>query len=214
MVILYDKVSPAAPVVAMIGAFVMAASLRHATYFLFAPTHGQSSFLEPEETEFFAESLYRAPREAHGYVITICLYAGAYALIARSNVTASVLLALCACLFAWKKTFVPSHHLRSNAYKRAGQRLALVAIPAVLVTIWALLDGVAHRNHSAQIEAALAAGESSAAGPDSSQKSQHSKNGLGGYESIILWPVLEKKQIIPPLPTQASLLAPGYRGLL
>ena len=209
MVILYDEVSPAAPVVAMIGAFVMAAGLRRATYFLFAPSHGQSSFQEPEETELFAESLYRAPREAHGYVITICLYAGAYALIAHSNLTASALLALCACLFAWKKTFVPSHHLRTNAHRRARRRLALVVIPAVLVTIWALLDGVAHRNHSAQIEAALAAGESSSAGPDSSQKSQHSKNGVGGYESIILWPIPEKKQIIPPLPTPTSLFALG-----
>src|SRR6202041_1640169 len=32
---------------------------------------------------------------------------------------------------------------------------------------------------------------------------------IGGYESLILWPYPERKQIVPPLPIEESLLGPG-----
>jgi hypothetical protein len=40
------------------------------------------------------------------------------------------------------------------------------------------------------------------------QKAKSSAHGLGGYESLILWPIPEKKQIVPPL-AETTLLAPG-----
>jgi hypothetical protein len=163
------------------------------------------------DTELFSESLYRAPPDAHGYAIALLLYAGACALAIRSNFTATALLALCAFLFVWKQTFVPSHDLdRNREYRRAALRLAYVAIPAVLVTVWALLDGVAHRNRIAEMNAAASAGNQTSTNESAHKKtnSQSSASGLGGYESLILWPFPEKKQIVPTLP-EASLLAPG-----
>jgi hypothetical protein len=34
-------------------------------------------------------------------------------------------------------------------------------------------------------------------------------SGIGGYESVILWPYPEKKQIVPPVKFEETLLAPG-----
>ena len=122
----------------------------------------------------------------------------------------AALLALGASLFAWKRTFPQIHRFNSNyEYKRAALRLAIAAIPAVLITVWALLDGVAHRNHLAQINAAFAAGDGNSPHDHAKPKTNSSGNGIGGYESIILWPVPEKKQIAAPLPSRTSVLAPG-----
>jgi hypothetical protein len=143
-------------------------------------------------------------------VITFLLYAGGCALAIRLNLTAAALLALCAFLFVWKQTFAPNHDLdRKREYRRAALRLACAAIPAVLVTVWALLDGEAHRNRMAEMNAALAASnETASEHMHRKTNSQSSAYGLGGYESLILWPVPEKKQIVPPLP-EISFLAPG-----
>ena len=104
-----------------------------------------------------------------------------------------------------------SHDLdRNREYKRAALRLASVAIPAVLVTVWALLDGAAHRNRIEEMNAAVSTsnGTSTSESADQKTKSQSSAYGLGGYESLILWPFPEKKQIVPPLP-EVSLLVLG-----
>ena len=76
MVIFSEQLSAATALVGAIGAFLLATGLRHATSFLFAPAPRPASHSELEEDELFAESLYRVPREVHGYVIAICLYAG------------------------------------------------------------------------------------------------------------------------------------------
>ena len=210
MAVFSDQLSPATAIVAAIGAVFLAAGLRNATFSVFAPVVPDSASYESEEAELFSESLYRAPWEAVGYVITFLLYAGGCALAIRLNLTAAALFALCAFLFVWKRTFVPDHDLdRNHEYRRAALRLACVAIPAVLVTVWALLDGVAHRNHAAEMNAARAARNETASEHTHQKKnSQSSAYSLGGYESLILWPVPEKKQIVPPL-TEISLLAPG-----
>ena len=211
MIIFSEQVSPAAALVAMTGALILANGLRSVTASVFVPAQHDTSYLAPEEAEIFAESLYRAPHEVHGYLIAICVYAAGCALATRSNLTAAALLALGAFLFAWKRTFVQDKVLESSkVYKRGALRLALIAIPAVLVTIWALLDGVAHRNHLAEVNMALADnGTSANDGAQQKATDQASTNGVGGYESVILWPLPEKKQIIPPLTAQESLLAPG-----
>ena len=65
-------------------------------------------------------------------------------------------------MFVWKRTFVRHRKLDGNyEYARATLRLACVVIPAVLVTVWALLDGVAYRNRA---EAAALAGDGAGAG--------------------------------------------------
>jgi hypothetical protein len=145
-------------------------------------------------------------------VIAICLYAAGAALLTRSNYTAAALLAFSAFLFAWKRTIPQTQSFESDhEYKQAALRLQRVVIPAVLVTIWALLDGVAHRNRDAETNAALAASNGTVASEHvhPNTRSQSSAYGVGGYESLILWPLPEKKQIIPPLLTPATFLAPG-----
>jgi len=211
LAIFSDQLSPAAAIVSAIGALFLAAGLRHATLSVFAPAVPDSANSKSQNADLFSQALYRAPWEPHGYVITFLLYAGACALAMRFNLLAAGLLALSAFLFVWKLTSAPSHHPdRNREYRRAALMLAYVALPAVLVTAWALLDGVAHRNRIAGMNAAPSAGttNSTSAGAHQSTNAQSSAYGLGAYESLILYPVPEKKQIVPPLP-ERSLLAPG-----
>jgi hypothetical protein len=212
MMIFSEQMSAATALAAALGAILLATGLRNATFFVVAPAELHSSSIEPKESELFTESLYRAPPEAHGYAIAISLYAAVCALLNRWNLTAAALLALGAFLFAWKRTFAQSGDLYTNhESKRAARRLALVAIPAILVTIWALLDGVAHRNRVSEMNAELAASDGNSAIEHAHKKTQPqaSVSSISGYESIILWPIPQKKQILPPLLARATLLAPG-----
>jgi hypothetical protein len=159
-----------------------------------------------EKRELFVESLYETPGEAHGYFIALCLYAGGWALTSRSNSAAAALLASATFLFAWIRAGARGSAGGSVVesrvqYRRAAVRLACVAIPAVLVTAWALMDGVQRRNHVVTVRPAESGGEASARKGTSS--------GIGGYESVILWPYPEKKQILAPVKLEETLLAPG-----
>jgi hypothetical protein len=129
----------------------------------------------------------------------------------RSTLIASALLAPCAFLIAWKLTLDPDPALEiPNRSTRAAERFGRIALAAVLVTVVVLFVGVAKRN---QGDAVFAHGKTIPQGGESEQASklhaQGSASGISGYESIILWPIPEKKQIIPPLPAPTSLLAPG-----
>jgi hypothetical protein len=94
--------------------------------------------------------------------------------------------------------------LNGIAMRRAAARLVRMALAAVLVTAWALLYGVAHRQSGVRGSASAAAGDGSV-----KAARQSSQFGPGGYESVILWPYPEKKQIVAPLARHDSLLAPG-----
>lgn len=207
MAIFSEQISAGTAFVAMIGAFVLASGLRSATHFVFVSAPHSASSSTSADVGLFADSLARSSLEIHGYAIAISLYAAGAALLFHSICTAAALLALSAFLFAWKKT-VPrgGQFVSSDQVRRATLRLVCIAIPAVLITAWALLDGVAHRNLVAQVNTASAPA-------DRVNKSARrvSSSGLGGYESVILWPYPEKKQIIPPLPIHDSSLAPGTR---
>jgi len=212
MVMFYEQISAASAFVAMIGAFVLTSGLRSAAFPAFASGQPRPSVPEMADGELFAESLYRPPIEAHGYVIALSLYAAGAALLTRLNYTAAALLAFSASVFAWKRSMPQrTSDETGNQYRQATLRLALIVIPAVLVTIWALLDGVAYRNRVAELNAALAAGNGAATNDNANQKSRPKAStlGFGGYESLILWPFPEKKQLLPPIPMEDSLLAPG-----
>ncbi len=204
MVIFSEQLSVAAAFVAMIGAFALSSGLRSTTALVFAPAPAGPSLRKTAHMELFAESLNHPPVELDGYVIAISLYAAAAALITHSIYTAAILLACTAFLFAWKRTFPPNESfVYHRELRRAALRLAWVAIPAVFVTIWALLDGVAHRNLLAPPELSTKEGDH--------RKSASSAHQADGYESVILWPYPEKKQLVPPIPQEDSLLAPGAK---
>lgn len=159
--------------------------------------------------ELFADSMQAPVLRLHGYAIAISVYAAAFALYDHSLSMATALLGIGAFLFAWESALPfkgPSPRPQS---RRGARRLVRIAVSAVLVTVFALLDGIAHRNR-------VDASDATHAGANDPSRSDVSKRdvtnpamGWGGYESIILWPPPQKKQIIPPLPPRTDLLAPG-----
>jgi len=217
MILFSEQVSAVTALVAMVGAMALAAGLRSAARTLFAPVSQPCTVWEYNNIELFAESLYQPPFDARGYAIAVALYAAGWALTTHSNYTAALLLASGAFLFAWERT-APIDCSSDRAsdcssdrpsdtraeYRRSVRRLALVAVPAVLFTMWALLDGFAHSDPAIQTAHLHPS-------PADSKREIGKPGGfsLSGYESIILWPVPDKKQIVPPLPPGASLIAKG-----
>jgi len=209
MTLFAEQVSAAAAFVAMIGAFVLSAGLRRATYVVFAPAHPKA--LPWEDGDLFSESLYRPPVEFHGYIIALSLFGAGAAIASRSNYTAAALLAMSAFIFAWKRTVPGGEALEREVHlKRAVMRIACAVIPAILLTMWALLDGVAHRNEVARASAAASADARAKSVPPDA-KVPFSASGIDGYESVVLWPDPKKKEIVPPLAVDDSLLAPGTK---
>jgi hypothetical protein len=208
MAMFSEQLSGATAVVAGIGAFFLAVGLRQSTFSVLTPATEPASVAH-KNLELFAESLYQPRAEAYGHVIAVSLFAACMALAAHQNLIAAGLLASGMFLFAWKKTLVLSAEPR-RPYRKTALRLSLVVIPAILVTVWALLDGVAHRNRLESL-AVLAADQTVPASDDTSKEAQpnSASRGTGGFESLILWPFPEKKPIIPPVPQQLSFLTPG-----
>jgi hypothetical protein len=209
LALFYEQISGAAALVAGAGASLLAIGLRQSTFSLFAPEPRAVSVEGHEKFDIFAESLHRQRGEAHGYVIAISLTASIFALATRQNLAAAALLATSTFLFAWKGTFVsPFRPVRP--FRQSAVRLALVAVPAILVTVWALLDGVAHRNR-VKVAGIPPEDRTQAALVDPSQRTrqQAASTGAGGYESLILGPFPEKTQIVPPVPAHLSFFGPG-----
>lgn len=207
MVIFYEQITPVTAGVAAIGAFVLASGLRRVPVELPpAPVRWPAEW--PEKDELFADSLLRKHWDGNGLLIAVAIYLAGYAIVGRSFMAASLLLGLAAFLFGWKRTVRPEWTGQTNrSLRRAVVRLALIVLPAVLVTGWALLDGVAHRNRVMADSAAHAA--EGVSGAEQKAAKQNTARGLGGYESVILWPYPAKKEIAAPLPAQTGVLAPG-----
>jgi hypothetical protein len=156
----------------------------------------------------FADTLRTHPRRPQGYILSISIYFAFYELNQGWILDAAGLLAICAYTIFWLQTLEPqpafSHHQPTY---RATRRLAIVLIPAVLVTLYSLLAGIEHRNRAEA--AALVAANGSADETKTDAPNPASANGISGYHSIILWPIPPKKEIVPPIPQAASFLAPG-----
>lgn len=205
MLLFEEQLSAAGALTAMVGALVLGSSLRHAIDSTLGLPRPLSSLLPLNKSEIFEESRYRPPIQIHGYMIAIGIYLACLALATRSYYTAASLLAGSSFLFAWKG-YVPASDAVDDRTSRnkAVARLLKTALPALLVTMWALLQGTAHRN--AEGQSANTSGVNT-----KSAKSQMVTNryDLDGYESIILWPYPDKKQIVPPVLVHKDLLAPG-----
>ena len=205
IVLLSRQDSPVSVALSAVGAALLANGLRRILPSAGSP-HPQDSTLQPDERELFVATLRTAPREAHGYVIALCLYATGYFMISRFYLTAGVSLALAAFLFTWKRA--PELATADNN-RRAALRLAAIAVVAVLVTLFVLLDGVGHRNRMEASNLALARGNNQG-GDVSARPGTVKVPGISGYQSIILWPLPQKKQIAAPVP--ASLLPSAARA--
>ena len=213
IVILSEQLSPATAFVAMIGAFVLISGLRRVSSSVQITIPHLVAASEQANANLFVETLYPAPLEIYGYVVAIGLYAGATAFFVRSNFIATVFFVLAACVFAWKKTLPQDQGFdRSRESRRAALRLVWITIPALLVTAWALLDGVAHRD--GVVEAGTGETLHSA---DPLKKNSETQShyptlmGVDGYESVILWPYPDKRPVMPPITAKGMLLAPGSK---
>ena len=206
MILFHEQLSSAGALVAMLGAFLLGTSLRYATYSIHAPAEEPLPVSQFNSGDLFEESLYRPPIEVHGYAVAIGVYLACASLATHYYYTAACLLSGSAFLFAWKEGVSTGASAdRRHQYKKAVFRLARIAIPAVLVTMWALLSGVAHRS------GAVAASPTASANKDKAGKSllTNAKLNLDGYESVVLSPYPDKKQVLPPVLLHKELLAPG-----
>ncbi len=204
--------SPLTGPVAILAAALLGTTLRKAI----PPAtvlYPESPAAAPADSGLFAATLRRPRREAYGYIVALCIYLAGYYYANRWIIDGSSMLGLSAFIFAWKLTLEPTQRPDSRMQTaQAARRLAFAVLPAILVTLFALLYGVEHRNRI-ESDAALASTNSQSQGDDPSQEpetaSQDSATGISGYQSIILYPVPQKNRIVPPIPVQTAFLAPG-----
>ncbi|HEV2322392.1 MAG TPA: hypothetical protein VGS10_00445 [Terracidiphilus sp.] len=195
--------TPATAIIIAIGAAVLGLGLRKGIPAASDPA--------PEETGMFAATL-RTPRfEATGYVMSACFYLAFLAFADRQNVNAGAPLAVCTFLLAWNLTRAPRTEQSGRGRTRdAATRLSRAAVPAILLTLYALLFGIQVRNEKAARAAAAAAAENSvtANAKHSNGNTLGGGNGLKAWQSVVLWPAPPQKQgIIAPM--HSRLLAPG-----
>jgi hypothetical protein len=197
-VLLSRQDSPVSSVLSALGAALLANGLRRIIPFEAGSRDLRAPTARWESGELFAATLYTPPRETHGYVIALCIYATGYFLVNHFYLNAGAPFAAAAFLFAWKRTLVQQPTESNETRSRAALRLAVVSAAAVLVTLLAMLYGIGHRN---RVEAVLAAAIGRGGGAAESNQLQHGVyvTGASGYQSIILWPALEKPQILAPV---------------
>ncbi|MGC1294520.1 MAG: hypothetical protein WA869_05720 [Alloacidobacterium sp.] len=195
--------SPVAPFIAIVGAALLATSLRGMASVVLAPAQPGLSSFGYGKGDLFATALYQPPVEAHGLVIALCIYASGYALFHGFTFASSAFGAVATFLIAWKWGFVPSETFDYKEEREgAVLRLTLVALAAVFVTFWAMLD-VSYHNELGSIGAmANAIAKTSVKIKSAASLPSY------GYESVILLPQPAKKDLIFPFSAPGSLTAP------
>ena len=211
VVLLSRRGSVGAALLGVMGAAIMASGLKRILVSDAGPIDQNSPGWKTEGRELFAQSLLNPPRDEHALVIAFCIYAAFYAWQKHATLTASILLALCAFLLAWKLTLARDYTLENKASRsRAALRLTREAFTAVVITMAVLLMGLQHGIYSNAMDAASASDRSSdRTAPREKSRSGNSAAALSGYESIILWPVPQKKKLLAPSPSGTP--SPGLR---
>jgi hypothetical protein len=200
LVLLFRKDSAWAPAVAAAGAAVLAVSLRRSGPPALSPA---SAPPEEERQEIFAQCLRSAPTEWSGPVIALCVYGEALVFARGWLFAGCVLLALAPFNFAWVRT--PTEHSgrfgsRMNA---ATLRQASSAIPALAVTVLAMLAGMGHDLHLWGM--GLGGGQGHSATDLQKTQNLPADPSLGGHVSIILLTAPQNQQFQVPRPTQPLL---------
>jgi len=196
--------SPVAPFIAVVGVALLSTSLRGIASVVLAPAQPALSSFGYGRGDLFATALYEPPVETHGFVIALCIYASGYALFHGFTFASTAFGAAGTFLFAWKWGFMPKETFdRNTERERAVLRLAVVALPAVFVTLWAMLDSAHYHNELGSIGALT----NVLAKKNVKVKSLASMPGYG-YESVILLPPPAKKDLIFPFTAPGSFLAP------
>jgi hypothetical protein len=195
VVLLSRQRSIGAALVAAIAAAFMAAGLRKVV----SPPE---IALKVGGRELFSQSLLTYSKERYAFFIALCIYGGFFALHKNAFLAASILLGLCTFLLAWKATLVSEWPFRQKSEPRPTLRLVREGSSAILLTTAVLLLGIPR---------GIYPGSSSAAGRNPISRARQEKGrpgeaaaALSGYESIILWPVPQKKKLIAPTSSGTS----------
>jgi hypothetical protein len=204
VVLLSRQRSIGAAAVGAMGAALMAIGLRKVLTPDAAALHRAG--WKPEGRELFTQSLLTPSREGHAFFIALCIYGGFYALHKHAFLVASILLALSTFLLSWKSTLAsewPPENKESRS--RPALRLVREGLTAVLLTTAVLLLEFQRGTYSNAMSAASAPDRSSV-GRYLQEKSRpgNSAAALSGYESIILWPVPQKKKLLAPTSSGTS----------
>jgi hypothetical protein len=158
-----------------------------------------------EARELFTQSLLTPSREGHAFFIALCIYGGFYALHKHAFLVASILMALSTFLLAWKSTLSSDGPPgKAGSHSRHALRLAKEGLTAVLLTTAVLLLGFQRGIYSNAMSAASAPDRSSVSRYLQEKSRPGNSAALSGYESIILWPVPEKKKLLAPTSSGTS----------
>jgi hypothetical protein len=204
VVLLSRQRSIGAALVGAMGAALMATGMRKILKPDAATLHRAGWKMEGRE--LFTQSLLTPSRERHAFFIALCIYGGFFALHKHAFLVASILLALSTFLLAWKLTLAsdgPSENKGSQS--RPALRLAREGLTSVLLTTAVLLLGFQRGIYSNAMSAASAPDRSSVRRfLQEKSRPGNSAAAISGYESIILWPVPEKKKLLAPTSSGTS----------
>ena len=203
IVLLSRQDSMWAPMVAAAGATVLAVSLRKSGP---KAAQGQQAFetsdlsdiADSSEPVIFAETLKTPATEWYGPLVAVCLFSEGFVLAQGWLFPACALLAIAGFAFAWARTSAaPSGQQSVRKLTSVTIRQTSSALPALIVTVLALLIGVSHDIGAWGLGSGIA--HRNAAGEASFEKSD-ARLGAGGHVSIILLSAPQKQQILAPRP--------------
>jgi hypothetical protein len=199
IVLLSRQDSAWAPAVAAAGAAVLAVSLRRTGPAALDQSSAPVPVIdEPLQQELFAQSLRTARAEWYGPAIAVCIFGEALVLARGWLFPGCVFLASAAFAFSWART--PAAHPGSiRKITTAALRQAKSAVPALIITMLAMLIGMrhdiqqwgagfdlAHRHHTADSKNLL------------KKQDIQPHAGAGGHVSVILLTAPLKQQLIAP----------------
>jgi hypothetical protein len=192
IVLLSRQDSVWAPAVAAAGAVVLAVSLRRSGSAAFEPVWVEEA---GEAAELFARTLEKAPVEWYGPVVAICLFGEAIALARGWLFPACALLAVAGFAFAWARAGAKrAGTQRIRSITTVALRQSKSAVPALTVTVLAMLIGVRHDMQAWGLGAGIGHGAEAA----QTQKSATAV-GAGEHLSIVLLTAPQMPQYFAPL---------------
>lgn len=161
---------------------------------------------EVEQRQIFAKTLAPLPpRNAVAFWLALCLYAAPAEILDHDPITASGLLMMFSFCLSWQLIQPHTEALPSSRmHKRAIRRLLSNSLAAVLITYIAL--------HAWNPKASNSIAHAATTTTPKNQNEAKPKNfsamsasARSGYQSIVLWPILDKKKfVLPPPPGTVS----------
>lgn len=140
-------------------------------------------------------------------ITSICLHGAMLAIVVRSFVTATILLAICGFVLTWHLMGTGGHSKSNKGPVYAFLRLTWVMALAIVITSIALLPRILSRSAS-EISRLLGLRQNPRERSTAKKQSQNPPNGPS-YQSIILWTVHKEKKIVVPLTAPVTLLPIG-----